>query len=155
MLDPSFGCGRCLSYRSDQCAADSIRAAVKSIIRLGDIHDGRIELLLDQLILSESLLADSEFGPYVSSALPVQPLELVVFGAEDLLLLAACLILDFELLNEDQVLLVHVLRPLQLVAFAQDGELKAADLLITLLLKLSQLDEQLIVRGRLVSVVLL
>ena len=65
------------------------------------MHDSRVKLLLDKLILSESLLGNSKLSSDVGSALAVQTLKFVVLSAEYLFFLAACFIFNLEFLDLD------------------------------------------------------
>lgn len=63
------------------------------------MHDGRVKLLLDQFILSESLLGNSKLSSDVGSTLAVETLKFVVLSAEHLFFLAASFIFNLELLD--------------------------------------------------------
>jgi hypothetical protein len=119
------------------------------------MHDGRVKLFLDQFILSKSLFGNCELRSNVSGALAVQTLKFVVLCAEHLLFLAAGFIFNLELLDLDQVLLVHVHDSLEFITLAKDCKLEATDFLIALLLQLPQFNQELVIRGRFVPEILL
>lgn len=87
-MDPPLGSGGCLCDGRDEGVAYGVLAPFQGAVVVGDVHDGLIKLLLDELVLSEPLLANSQLCADIRGALPLQTLKLVVLGAEHLLLLA-------------------------------------------------------------------
>ena len=115
LLDSSLSSSRCLGNGGDQCTTDGILAAVQGIVAISHVHDGRVELLLDELVGHESLLEDSVLRADVRCALPVQPFELVVLSPQYLLLLPVTLQLQSQVLHLLQVVLVQVAHTLKLI----------------------------------------
>jgi hypothetical protein len=89
---------------------------------MSNIHDGRVKFLLNEFILSESLLANSELCSDVSGTLAVESLKFVVFGTKDLFFLTASFIFNLEFFDRNQIFLVHVHHSLKFIALAKDCE---------------------------------
>ena len=154
LLNASFGSSRGTCDRGDKCIAYGVDAAVYVLI-VGDVHDGLVELFLDELVVAQAFLADSEFGPDVSAALAVKGLEFVVLGLQDVYLGLQGFILYLKVLNKHHVILVQVSDSLSFIALASHTKLEPADLFVSGLLELPVLDHELLVGAGLVAEVLL
>jgi len=111
------------------------------VITICYIHNGSVELLLDEFIGHKSLLENSIFSSYICGSLPVKSLKLVVFSSKHLLLLAMSFELQLQVLYLLKVIFVQMRHTLQFIRPAKHGQLQPANFFITLLLKLSEFDQ--------------
>lgn len=78
LLNASLSSGGSRCDGGNKGASYSIGSPIHCSIAIRHMHNGAIELFLDQFILGESLLAYSKLGPDICSAHPLDTLEFVV-----------------------------------------------------------------------------
>ena len=92
----------------DECVANSIGTIFINSRVVGDVHNGLVELLFDQLVVCESLSCHGQLGFDLRITLPCGGLQLVVFRLQDVDLRLERLRLHLGLFDEDQVVFVQV-----------------------------------------------
>lgn len=70
LLDSSFSCCWSAGNRLNQSIADCVGSIIIHSSIASDVHDGRIQFFLDQLVISKSLFGYCELGLDISASLP-------------------------------------------------------------------------------------
>ena len=96
--------------------------------------------------MGKTLFAYSQFRANLTRALPGCALKFVILLLQEVKLLLQALILQFGLFDEQQVVLIQMLNPVDLVLLAPRLQFELAKLEIAVLLQLSELKHERIMR---------
>lgn len=109
------------------------------------MHDTLVKLLLDHLIVGESLFTDSQFSFDVGVSLASGALKFVILALEAVHLRSESLILNFDLLDEDQVILIEMAHSSDFIVTRSHIQLQLSKLLIAIFLKRSEFKQNFLV----------
>lgn len=145
LLNAPLGSSGSVGDGLDESIANVVGAASVDLLRTCDVHDTLVKLLLDHLIVGESLFTDSQFSFDVGVSLASGALKFVILALEAVHLRSESLILNFDLLDEDQVILIEMAHSSDFIVTRSHIQLQLSKLLIAIFLKRSEFKQNFLV----------